>query len=134
MHRTEQVLLAARVKQDECQEMRADFTQVGRQIDIVIDQNKELEREVDFFMKSDNEIRSKLHDRNASPVKLHELYKGAIAESKKVCEEMSRINSSRGNLIELRPCSQERVVEIVNHAPFMPIPSHLPPRGTSPLR
>ena len=43
---------------------------------MIEDQNNQLEDELDKFLTSDNEIRQKLGDRNSSPLKIDDLYKG----------------------------------------------------------
>ena len=42
------------------------------------EQNRELESELERFLVSDNEIRQKLMDRDRSPLKMNDLYKGDI--------------------------------------------------------
>lgn len=53
-----------------------------------MDHNRDLEDEVDRFMTSDNEIRNKLGDRNCSPLRLHDLYRGANEESNRIVERI----------------------------------------------
>jgi len=47
-----------------------------RHITILQDQNRELDSELEKFAQSDMEIRSKLMDRQRSPLKLNDLYDG----------------------------------------------------------
>ena len=51
-----------------------EIDQMNRHITVLDNQNIELENELDRFLASDQEIRSKLLDRNRSPLRLTDLH------------------------------------------------------------
>lgn len=64
------------IKQNENDALTLEVEQMMRHITILQDQNRELDSELEKFAQSDMEIRSKLMDRQRSPLKLNDLYDG----------------------------------------------------------
>ena len=60
----------------ENEQLFGELEGVNKNIVVIEDQNQQLENELDKFLTSDNEIRGKLADRNSSPLKVGDLYKG----------------------------------------------------------
>lgn len=57
-------------------EVIADIDTFMKYINVLKEQNKELDLEIDRFLACDNEIRNKLIDRERSPLRLCDLYEG----------------------------------------------------------
>lgn len=62
------------IKKKENEDLIREIEALNKHIVLLDDQNRELENELDKFLQSDNEIRTKLMDRERSPLKMKDLY------------------------------------------------------------
>ena len=74
MNDIEKVYRETSRKQVENENLVGEIEAVNRHIVILEDQNHELEKEIEKFLDSDQEIRTKLQDRSRSPLKTSDLY------------------------------------------------------------
>ena len=83
------------------------------------DQNIELEQELDHFLISDQEIRSKLADRNRSPLRLEDLHLDHCLRERGFIGGQPIVEPLAEPELPLEMHSR---VEIINHSPY-PHPS-----------
>ena len=117
MHSTEQVNNCNDIKRDENHQLSLEVEAINKHIILLQDQNRELEKELDRFLQCDNEIRSKLIDRERSPLRECDLYCNfKCSESCVICRrnngEQVPIHQHREdvtstpNLLDLKMCPQ----------------------------
>lgn len=100
------------IKQNENDDLRSEIEQMMRHITLLQEQNRELESELDKFVKTDHEIRTKLMDRERSPLKMRDLFDGG-----QVTQEMMKKNENSPALINLEKCGGGSSRSIIDAKP-----------------
>ena len=84
LYNCQQITKCNDIKKDENDQLCRELEAINKHIILLEDQNKDLEQELDRFLMSDNEIRSKLRNRSRSPLQATDLYMNSnkLAEAK----------------------------------------------------